>query len=123
MKRIYHRYEKCEEYSAGMWRHTEPAERQAFVSAAAKLMINAEAFRESMIKAADLWRYSCEQNLTAPTVNKQAWIGRAGCCIATGSPEDLTREAWGTLNQEQQDLANLMADEAIAYWNKKHAEA
>ncbi len=123
MKRIYHRFEKCEEYTSGMWRGSEVAERAGFIGAAANLMRDPQAFKAAMIRAVNEWPFSCEQNLTAPTINKQAWLGHAGCCIATQSPEDLTREAWGTLTQEQQDIANQMADEVIAYWENKHAEA
>ena len=123
MKRIFHRYEKCEEYSAGMWRKVPPQDRQQYVKASAELMLNPQMFRAAMIKAANEWKHSCETNLTAPTVNKRAWLGHAGCCIQAGSPEDLTREAWGALDQEAQDLANQMADEAIAYWMERHAKA
>lgn len=106
-----------------MWRHVEPADRPRFVSASKELMMNPQLFRAAMIKAADAWQKSCEANLTAPTVNKRAWMGHAGCCIQEGSPEHLTREAWGMLDQEAQDLANQMADEAIDYWMKKNAQA
>jgi hypothetical protein len=123
MKRIYHRFEKCEEYANGMWRGTEAAERAGFIGAAASLMRDPPAFRDAMIRAVNEWPFSCEQNLTASSINKQAWIGHAGCCIATQTPEDLTREAWGTLTQDQQDVANRMADEALAYWAGKYAEA
>lgn len=123
MKRIFHRYEKCEEYAAGMWRKAPPQERPAYVKASAELMLNPQLFRAAMIKAAMEWKFSCEANLTAPTVNKRAWMGHAGCCVAHGAPEDLTREAWGTLDEEAQDLANAMADEAIAYWAERHAKA
>lgn len=123
MKRIFHRYEKCEEYTAGMWRKVPPQDRPQYVKASAELMLNPQLFRAAMIKAAMEWKHSCETNLTAPTVNKRAWMGHAGCCIAHGSPEDLTREAWGTLDEEAQDLANEMADEAIAYWAERHAKA
>lgn len=106
-----------------MWRKAPPQEREAFVAASKELMLNPQLFRAAMIKAAQEWKHSCETNLTAPTVNKRAWMGHAGCCINHGAPEDLTREAWGLLDEEAQDLANQMADEAIAYWVERHAKA
>lgn len=106
-----------------MWRKVPPNERGGYVSASKELMLNPVLFRDAMVRAANEWKYSCETNLSAPTINKRAWIGHAGCCINHGSPEDLTREAWGLLDQDSQDVANRMADEAIAYWMAGNAKA
>ena len=47
-------------------------------------------------------------------------MGNAGCCLTSGYPEDETRLAWHTLNQEQQDLANAAADRVIADWERRY---
>jgi hypothetical protein len=58
----------------------------------------------------------CFCYLTDTKQNRQAWIGHAACALAHGIPEDIVREAWSYLTQEQQDAANKKADEAIAHW-------
>ncbi len=118
MRRIYHHYTKCEEFAAGMWRIAPVSEREELIAKSAALMRDPEAFAQAMFRAVREWPRSCEQNLTASSVNHQAWFGHAGCCIAHGAPEDLTRLAWHTLNQSEQDAANAAADRAIAFWKE-----
>lgn len=120
IKRIFHRFEKCEEYKSNMWKPSDPALREKYIADAAALMINVEDFFAAMMQAVIDWPMSCEANLTASTMNHQAWIGHAGCAIAVDSPEDMTRLAWRTLNKEQQDAANAAADRAIAAWREKY---
>ena len=120
IKRIFHRFEKCEEYKSNMWKACAPNEREKYIAEAAALMIAHDDFYTAMMQAVTDWPMSCEANLTASTMNHQAWIGHAGCAIAVGSPEDMTRLAWRTLTQEQQDLANAAADRAIAAWRTNY---
>lgn len=119
MARTYHPYTSCEEFDAGMWRNVSGAERQRCIRDTAELMRNVQEFRTAMLQAVTDWPISCEHNLSAANVNRQAWLGHAGCCIATGSPEDCTRLGWHKLTQVEQDAANLAADEAISAWETK----
>lgn len=119
---VFHHFELCEEFSAGMWRSTSGDERISLMNAAANLMIDCPSFLSAMLLAVRKWPNSCEANLSNRAVNRRAWLGHAGCCIATGSPEDVTRQAWHTLTQEQQDKANAAADEAIAAWEESYLE-
>lgn len=105
-----------------MWRIVTGDTRKPFLEAAAALMNDAPAFKAAMIRAVHEWPNSCEMNFTAPTVNHQAWIGHAGCCIAVNSPEDITRQAWHTLIPAAQDLANQMADDAIDLWHRLYRQ-
>ena len=108
-RRIYHHYERLEEYAAGMWRMVTGDERKQYADAAAVLMKDPERFKASMLRAVDEWRYSGEHNLTSMASNRIAWLGHAGCCIAVQAPEDVTRQAWWTLTKRQQDEANRVA--------------
>jgi hypothetical protein len=105
-----------------MWKAVPVEDRQSYVDKSAALMLDCGAFLQAMRKAVDEWPNSCEAALTASTMNHQAWIGHAGCAINHDAPEDLTRLAWRTLTQEQQDKANEAADIAIEYWASKYKE-
>lgn len=119
-KRVFHHYLKCEEYNSNMWRVIPIQQRDAAVDQSRALMLDCSAFEAAMCRAVDEWPNSTEAALTASVMNHQAWMGHAGCAINHGAPEDLTRLAWRTLNQEQQDAANAAADRAIAYWEEKY---
>ena len=120
IKRVFHHYKLCEEYQTNMWKQVPVADRQSYQDKSAKLMLDCVVFEAAMKKAVDEWPYSCEANLTASSINHQAWMGHAGCAINHNAPEDITRLAWRTLTQDQQDLANQAADNAIAYWKGKY---
>ena len=120
-KRVYHHYSKMEEFHSVMWKQIPVEERAEAVRMSAELMANPHAFELACDKAVANWPNSAEANLTASVINHQAWIGHAACCINHGASEDLTRLAWRTLNQEQQDAANNAADNAIDRWRQEYA--
>lgn len=68
------------------------------------------------------WEYSCENALTDYSLNRKAWVGHAACALALGIPENITREAWGKLTDEQRILANREAERAILWWEQNYAK-
>jgi len=122
IKRMFHHYEKWEEYKFGMWRNISLDERAIFIKRTAELMRDSQKFKSAMRRVIIEWPYSREANLTSAATNRQAWLGHAGCCLLTSSPEDTTRLGWHTLNQKEQDEAKGVADEVIAEWEILHLE-
>ena len=120
MKKIWHHYLNWEDYQNGMYKTLSGDERKAFLDKAIEFTGNAELYGLYMLDVIDKWPVSCEQNLTDQGMNRQAWIGHAACCLAIGCPEDITRQAWASLNQTQQDDANAQADNAIQIWEFRH---
>jgi hypothetical protein len=123
MQQIFHPWTDLEEHAHGMWRTITGAERDKLLQKAIGFTGDAELYGSFMRRVVNEWPLSCEHNLTTPGLNRQAWIGHAACCLATGATEDITREAWGHLSQEQQDLANAQADSAIAAWEKRYTDS
>jgi hypothetical protein len=115
-------WHELEEYlpDGGMWRTPSVNERDAYIRAAADLMRDAPAFRDSMLTALERWPRSVAQALTTPGLNQRAWLGHAGCYLATGSPEETTRLGWHDLAHDEQRTANAAADDAIAAWRARH---
>lgn len=62
------------------------------------------------------WPVSCENALTDYSLNRKAWVGHAAVALALECPEDIVREAWSYLKDEQKHLANEEARKAIALW-------
>lgn len=116
MNREFYAYHELEEYQCGMWRIVRGEERKRFIMASADLMRDVSAFYEAMCTAVRVWPKSCAQNLTVEAMNRIAWLGHAGCCIAVRSPEDCTRAGWYYLDDKQMEEANAAAARALAQW-------
>lgn len=121
IRKIWHHYLKWEDYQNGMYRTLSGDEKREYLKTATDFTGNAELYGSWMLKVLEAWPVSCEQNLTDTGMNRRAWVGHAACCLATSCPEDITREAWGSLTQQQQDDANAKADQAIAIWESRYA--
>lgn len=90
--------------------------REHYLNLAIAFTGNAELYGECMLHVANEWPHSCEHNLTDRSQNRRAWIGHAACALAFRCPEDIVRQAWSRLTEQQQNEANAKADEAIGYW-------
>lgn len=102
----------------GMWRIPEPSRRSAYVFRTAELMVDIDTFTAAMRRALKEWPRSVEAALTTPGLNHKAWLGHAGCFLATGSPEETTRLGWHDLDEAEQTAANLAAERVITEWRK-----
>lgn len=106
---------------AEMWCFVGKEKGKQLSKDAAVLMRDPEAFRGSMLSALKEWPYSCAQNLSATTSNRLAWLGHAGCFLATRSPEANTRNGWRQLTEEEQMEANKEAEKVIEEWENTKA--
>lgn len=105
-----------------MWKSVYGEDRDILIKRAIEFTSNAKLYGSFMMRIITEWPYSCEHNLTDTSMNRQAWIGHAACCLAIACPEDITRIAWHQLTKQQQDEANLEADNAIKKWEEKHCQ-
>jgi len=112
-------YWEWEECTRNMWGSV--SHRKTWVSMAAEFTGNAELYGEWMRKVVERWPNSCAHNLSK-SGDKHPWIGHAAVALAIACPEDIVREAWAMLNDEQQRLANIKASEAIDYWKESNAK-
>lgn len=101
-----------------MWKTILGEKCEELLKKAIEFTGNAELYGFYMFRIIREWPFSCEHNLSCEDMNRQAWIGHAACCLAIACPEDITRLAWHTLTQKQQDDANHQADLAISKWEE-----
>lgn len=120
MIQVFHHYSAWEDANAGMWRSVSGVERELMVEKAVEFTGNTSLYGSWMMKVILEWPVACEQNFTNQSMNHQAWVGHAAVCLATGIPEDITREAWWKLSEQQRDEANARADEAIRAWKTNY---
>jgi hypothetical protein len=122
LKRIYHHYEKWEDWRNGMYSVSPTSMVNQLVDSAKNLLNTTSEFYYIASKVISDWTNSCEQNLTNRNRNRQAYIGQASCCFNSGTPENLTKLAWHQLSSTQQNEANAIADKIILKWEKTHAQ-
>jgi hypothetical protein len=115
---IWHPYTTWEEMQFNMWGNVK--DRAQWLQQAIDFTGNHELYGSWMRKVINAWPYSCQQNLTKLDTNRKAWIGHAAVALAIQCPEDIVRQAWGFLTDEQQRLANQQAQQAIELWESKH---
>ena len=120
LERVYHPISKWEEISHGMWSDVE--DKTVILKRARAFTGNHKIYGSYMIRVIVEWPISCENALTDSSLNQRAWIGHAACALAIGCPEDITREAWGHLTDEQRLLANNEADRALRCWRYAYAK-
>lgn len=117
---VRHPWWELEEFKpdGGMWAIPKNTMRQFYADRAAELMADPQMFHEAMLRAVKLWPNSCDTAFATPGLNLRAWLGHAGCFIATHSPEEATRIGWHQLDPGEQWAANAAADQAIAVWRE-----
>lgn len=113
-KQIYHPYWKWEEVKANMWGSV--CNRDSFLQKAIKFTGDHFLYGSWMKQVVEKWKFSCEHNLSQVSQNRQAWLGHAACAMSFQCPEDIVREAWWHLTDEQRTLANAQADKYIRQW-------
>lgn len=119
--RIYHPVHLWEEMRFNMWGSTENKRQQ--LQEAITFTGNAELYGSYMQRVIREWPYSCENALTDRSINRRAWIGHAACALAIRCPENIVRQAWGHLTNDQQYRANGEASKAIADWESQRADS
>jgi len=119
MDRIYHPYWLWEETYTNMWGHVK--DRAKYLKIAIEFTGDHIKYGEFMRHVVDEWRYSCEHNLSNIAQNRRAWIGHAACAFAFDCPEDIVREAWAQLTDDEREAANNEADIAIGIWERDNA--
>lgn len=121
INRIYHRYEKWEDEKLGFYKTTDE-NKEENITKSTSLLKDRKRLKKYMNMVINKWIISCEQNLSNPAMNRQAYLGQAACCLHHGSPAQTTRIAWNNLTEEEMKIANNIADQIISKWEKKYEE-
>ena len=118
LPRVYHPVSHWEECDFNMWGYCD--DRQKTLDLAIQFTSNHEKYGSYMRRVVTEWPISCENALTDYNLNRKAWLGHAACALFGKIPEDVTREAWRELTDEQQLLANNQARSAIQSWEDRY---
>jgi hypothetical protein len=120
MKRIYHPYWLWEDFKAGFYDNCSGEKKDLFIQKSIEMFNSERLTKENMFYIVDNWKYSCEHNLTNPSINQIAYIGQAACCNYSGCPSTVTMEVWNMLTPDVQKSADSIALEAIERWKQNN---
>lgn len=115
MERIFHHYDKWEDFHAGMYDESRDGRKER-VQKAAVILGTPSICRTAMEKVISEWQIATEYNLSNAEINRKAWLGQAACSCYAGIHEDETREAWGIMTEAQRTEANRIAASIIRKW-------
>lgn len=120
MKQIYHPYYIWEDFKNGMYEIPVKPYSEILIKNCIELLSNQELFFEVSLKVLNNWKYASEHNLSNKSINRQAWIGQASCCLEYKAQEIVTREVWGRLDTITRIYANKTADKIIRIYEEKN---
>ena len=119
VERIYHPVHLWEEMQYNMWGTVE--DKTVALQEAIEFTGQHELYGSFMRRVIVEWPYSCENALTDRSINRKAWLGHAASALALQIPENIIRQAWGHLTDDQRYRANNEARAAIIDWEGSRA--
>lgn len=118
LPQVWHPVQHWEETEHNMWGRVD--DRNAWIQRAIQFTSDHKQYGHYMRRVCDEWPISTENAFTDPHLNHRAWLGHAACALAFQCPEDIVRQAWRYLTNEQQLLANKEASRAISAWRRTY---
>ena len=119
MTRIYHPYDKWEDFKHGFYGGM-PYDKEKTLDKYADLLRNINQF-ESALKIIILeWKYSCEHNLTNESMNRIAYLGQAACALVYNVPHNVCMGGYNLLYLEEHQAADTMAKKYLDKWLEEH---
>lgn len=118
LAQVWHPVSQWEEIAYNMWGRVK--DRSAYLQQAIDFTGDHKRYGHFMRRVCLEWPISTENAFTDPHLNHKAWLGHAACALAFRCPEDIVRQAWSYLNDEQKLLANKEASRAVADWRRAY---
>jgi hypothetical protein len=118
LPQVWYPVDQWEELAHNMWGKVE--DRADYLQRAIIFTGDHHQYGHFMRRVCTEWPISTENAFTDPHLNHRAWVGHAACGLAFGCPEDIVRQAWKELTDEQKLLANQEASRAIAAWHRAY---
>lgn len=115
MERIYHHFEKWEDYKHGFYDNVSGERKKTLINKCLELFSDSHLCENFMMKVLN-WKYSCEHNLSNESMNRIAYIGQAACCIYAGIPNSVTMECWSDIPLEIRKRADQQAQNVLNKW-------
>lgn len=115
MNRIYHPWDKWEDYRHGFYGGMNyPADKT--LELYASLLKDLPKFETALQVIINQWKYSCEHNLSNEGMNRVAYLGQAACALLYNVPNAVSMGGYNLLTSEEQRLADELAQKYLNKW-------
>jgi hypothetical protein len=118
LARIYHNWEKWEDYKFGFYETSSVKNKDFLIQKVIELFSNHKNTEFYMDRVIKEWKNSCEHNLTNLSLNRIAYIGQAACCIYAKVPFQITMNAWNKVDINFRIIADSIANKKIKEWEQ-----
>lgn len=120
--RIFYHHDKWECWKNGLY-YNAKANNENHIKKSVLVLSNQKLFFMWCNILKKRWPVSFEVHISNKTINRQAWIGQAACCVSHTANQYQTISAWNELNQSEKDIANSIADFYIKNFEKENMNA
>lgn len=117
--KIWHPWNKWECFQAGFWGPFPEGINKSRGEQMYKEFFLSGKFRKTLMMVLKEWPFSCEHNLTSPSLNKIAWGGQAAAAYALGIPAEC-RAGFNLLSPEVQQEMNEISKQCILTWYEEN---
>lgn len=122
MKRIFHPYDKWEDYRHNFYGGQEFNNDKSIETYAA-LLKDLPKFESALRVIVSEWQYSCEHNLSNEAMNRVAYLGQAACALLYKVPHNVSRGGYTLLTFEEQKAADVLAQKYLDLWLEKYVNS
>lgn len=119
MKRIFHPWDKWEDYKHGFYGGM-PYLQDKTLELYASLLRDLPKFEAALKVITSEWKYSCEHNLTNESMNRVAYLGQAACALLYNVPNNASMGGYNLLTLEEQKAADVMAQKYLNIWLERY---
>jgi hypothetical protein len=120
MKRIFHPWNKWEDFQHGFYGGKEYPKDKT-LELYASLLRDLPKFEAALKVITSEWEHSCEHNLTNEAMNRVAYLGQASCALLYNVPHSVSMVGYNLLSSEEQKAADAMAQKYLDLWIERHA--
>lgn len=119
MKRMYHSWDKWEDYKYGFY-DGKIKSKENMINNCKGLFQNLNLFEECLKTIILNWKFSCEHNLSNPGLNKVAYLGQAACALKFEAPNSVSRIGYNILSEKEKNEADKLAMNYLKKWESKY---
>lgn len=119
MTRIFHPYDKWEDFRHGFYGGMDYPKDNT-LELYASLLRDLPKFEAALKVIIKEWPNSCEHNLSNEAMNRIAYLGQASCALIYNVPSNVSMGGYNLLSLEEQKAADAMAQKYLNLWLERY---